>query len=120
MLISCTCTERVSRVDHLANANIPFVILKLLGFAFCVRLTGKYASLVLEPYVPCKIDTTNLHACAGLFMCVQKIFEELWKIHVSLPHASLKFKLSSTVQILNIIFSKMTVQAVIQAVIQVW
>ena len=43
-----------------------------------------------------EIDTTNFCACAasaGLFTSLLKILEELWKIHVSLPHASLKFKL---------------------------
>ena len=49
------------------------------------------------PQMACEIDTTNLCACAGLFVSLQKILEELWKIHVSLPHASLKFKLSGTV-----------------------
>ena len=29
-------------------------------------------------------------------MSLQKILEELWKIHAGLPHASFKFKLSDT------------------------
>ena len=40
---------------------------------------------------------TNFHVCVGLFMSLQKILEELWKIHMSLPHVTFKFKLSSTV-----------------------
>ena len=40
---------------------------------------------------------TNFRACAGLFTSLQKILEELWKIHVSLPHVTFKFKLSGTV-----------------------
>ena len=43
------------------------------------------------------VRMTNLHVCAVLFINLQKILEQLWKIQVSFPHASLKFKLSGTI-----------------------
>ena len=63
-----------------------------------------YLSKVLEHAIVSDIrthdfDMTNLHACAVLFMNLQKILKELGKIHASLPHMSLKFKLSSTIAV---------------------
>ena len=51
------------------------------------------------PQMACKIDTTNLCAYVGLFASLQKVkvLKELLKMHVTLPHTSLKFKLSGTV-----------------------
>ena len=48
---------------------------------------------------------TNLHACAGLFASLQKILKELWKyVHASLPHVSLKYKLSGTINIIMVCY----------------
>ena len=44
---------------------------------------------------------TNLRACVGLFVSLQKILEELWKIHASLPHASLRQSLYEVLTRLN-------------------
>ena len=39
-------------------------------------------------------------------MSLQKILEELWKIHVSLPHVSFKFKLSGTIKLAITLLNK--------------
>ena len=41
----------------------------------------KFSDTQVIPQMAHKIDTTNLRACAGLFASLQKILEELWKIH---------------------------------------